>query len=231
LYSANRSPADTRTTDIAKYFGNSTGDGIQFQFRGIKKDADKIRSVANEGGDPNTVPLVGLGAAGAPAQPTPSKGRTRGTPSTAGGRKRKVKDESPVKVELTSDDEFSSAVNYDEADREETPSKRTKRATTPKTGTTTPGRKNGAPSRRAASKAANTIAADAAASNSADDDQQHQQYVAPASIFGDGNGTSGMAALHGGSMFDSIGVTDPFAGAPSAYHNGMNPVSNEEGEI
>ncbi|EQL00973.1 hypothetical protein OCS_03315 [Ophiocordyceps sinensis CO18] len=37
--------------DIAKYFGQSTPDGIQFQFRGIKHDADKLRAVEAAGGD------------------------------------------------------------------------------------------------------------------------------------------------------------------------------------
>lgn len=44
--------------DIAKYFGQSTADGIQFQFRTIKKDADHLRQVHNSGGDvANCLPL------------------------------------------------------------------------------------------------------------------------------------------------------------------------------
>ncbi|KID77501.1 hypothetical protein MBR_03820, partial [Metarhizium brunneum ARSEF 3297] len=38
-------------TNIAKYFGQSTADGIQFQFRGIKKDADQLRQTHSSGGD------------------------------------------------------------------------------------------------------------------------------------------------------------------------------------
>ncbi|KAG9255286.1 uncharacterized protein F5Z01DRAFT_635570 [Emericellopsis atlantica] len=219
---------------IAKYFGGSTGDGIQFQFRGIKKDADKIRSVADEGGDPNSVPLVGLGAAGASAQSTPSRGprggAARATPSTAGGRKRKIKEETPIKAELMSDDEFSSSVNYEEIDREDTPSKRMRGpATTPRTAASA--RKNGTPSRRAASQAADTIAASAPAGSSTSDEEP-RTYVAPKSIFGDGNGTtSGTAGLNGSRLSDMIGATDPYVGAPSAHHNDMSVVGGDDGEI
>ncbi|KAI6782897.1 uncharacterized protein J7T54_002056 [Emericellopsis cladophorae] len=226
---------DVDRSNIAKYFGGSTGDGIQFQFRGIKKDADKIRNIADEGGDPNSVPLIGLGAAGASAQSTPSRGprggAARATPSTAGGRKRKIKEETPVKAELVSDDEFSSGVNYEEIDREETPSKRMRGpATTPRTAASA--RKNGTPSRRAASQAADTIATSAAAAGSSNSDEEPRTYMAPKSIFGDGNGTtSGKAGLNGSRLSDMVGAIDPYVGAPSAHQDDMSVIDGEEGEI
>lgn len=38
--------------EIARIFGSSTPDGIQFQFRSIKKDADAMRTAADNGEDP-----------------------------------------------------------------------------------------------------------------------------------------------------------------------------------
>ncbi|PSR90762.1 hypothetical protein BD289DRAFT_452147 [Coniella lustricola] len=64
--------------EIHKYFGDSTPDGIQFQFRAIKKDAENMR----KGIDPS-----GKGSAGESTPVTP-KSAVPKTPRTAGSRKR-----------------------------------------------------------------------------------------------------------------------------------------------
>ncbi|OAA66138.1 hypothetical protein ISF_03976 [Cordyceps fumosorosea ARSEF 2679] len=69
--------------NIAKYFGQSTADGIQFQFRSIKKDADKMRAVADSGGDPSAcLDLGSASAAGTASTVTPSS--TPKTPRSRG---------------------------------------------------------------------------------------------------------------------------------------------------
>ncbi len=51
-----------RSTAISNYFGSdSTGGGIGFQFRAIKKDADRQRACFDSGGDPKD---LGIGGAG-----------------------------------------------------------------------------------------------------------------------------------------------------------------------
>ncbi|KAF4120234.1 hypothetical protein GMORB2_3361 [Geosmithia morbida] len=120
--------SEGRKQDISKYFGQSTADGIQFQFRSIKKDADLLRQTAESGGEVATCPLPGLGGPGS-AMSTPSKA----TPSRGAARKRKPA--SAVKEETTSDvdSELEEISAQDWSDRDaidNTPSKkRTKTVT------------------------------------------------------------------------------------------------------
>ncbi|RGP73776.1 hypothetical protein FLONG3_6197 [Fusarium longipes] len=132
--------------NIAKYFGQSTADGIQFQFRTIKKDAEALRQTANNGGD--VAGCLSLGTGSGPAGPnTPSRAtsaRGQGSRSTKGSKRKPSLPIHPIK-RSASDDEDEDDLNFDELDH--TPSKRTK----------TIGR-GVTPSRTAARKAAATIA-------------------------------------------------------------------------
>ncbi|KAM0235783.1 hypothetical protein ACHAPO_005568 [Fusarium lateritium] len=118
--------------NIAKYFGQSTTDGIQFQFRTIKKDAEALRQTANNGGDVASCLNLGTGAGpNTPSKPTPARGQAG---RSGKGSKRK----SPLPVHpikrSASDDEEEDDMNFDELDY--TPSKRTKttgRGVTPRT--------------------------------------------------------------------------------------------------
>lgn len=70
-------------TEIHKYFGQSTPDGIQFQFRQIKRDAEDMR----QGKETTTLPSSSASTpAKAPRTPkTPvSRGSKRAAPSTIG---------------------------------------------------------------------------------------------------------------------------------------------------
>ncbi|KAL2676761.1 hypothetical protein Neosp_010526 [[Neocosmospora] mangrovei] len=139
--------------NIAKYFGQSTADGIQFQFRTIKKDAEALRQTANDGGDVANCLNLGVGsnlAPGTPSKPTPS--RSQPGSRSGKGAKRKVAVapvSSPIKRSLSDDEGEDDELNFDEMDV--TPSKRVKTTGRgPARGTT--------PSRSAAVKAAATIA-------------------------------------------------------------------------
>ncbi|KAJ4310416.1 hypothetical protein N0V84_010981 [Fusarium piperis] len=139
--------------NIAKYFGQSTADGIQFQFRTIKKDAEALRQTANDGGDVANCLSLGVGsslAPGTPSKPTPS--RSQPGSRSGKGAKRKVAVapvSSPIKRSLSDDENEDDELNFDDMDV--TPSKRAKTTGRgPARGTT--------PSRSAAVKAAATIA-------------------------------------------------------------------------
>ncbi|KAM0439420.1 hypothetical protein ACHAQK_006130 [Fusarium lateritium] len=112
--------------NIAKYFGQSTTDGIQFQFRTIKKDAESLRQTANDGGDVANCLNLGIGSGpnglSTPSKPTPA----RGAGSRSGkGSKRKVNalPMNPIKRSASEDDE-DDELNFDDLDH--TPSKRVK---------------------------------------------------------------------------------------------------------
>ncbi|RTE70597.1 hypothetical protein BHE90_015000 [Fusarium euwallaceae] len=104
--------------NIAKYFGQSTADGIQFQFRTIKKDAEALRQTANDGGDVANCLNLGVGsnlAPGTPSKPTP----TRSQPGSRSGKgaKRKVAVapvSSPIKRSLSDDENEDDEINFDE---------------------------------------------------------------------------------------------------------------------
>ncbi|KAM3512810.1 hypothetical protein MY11210_003515 [Beauveria gryllotalpidicola] len=147
--------------NIAKYFGQSTGDGIQFQFRTIKKDADKMRATADAGGDPSTCLDLGTssGSSFTPTStPKTSRSRNITTPSTAaaGGSTAKRSRAGPPVVKIESDeDDLDSETTHNWSDMDATPSKRPRKFDA--TGTS-PGQKTGAPSRLAAARASATIA-------------------------------------------------------------------------
>ncbi|KAJ6781105.1 hypothetical protein PWT90_00686 [Aphanocladium album] len=145
--------------DIAKYFGQSTADGIQFQFRTIKKDADKMRATADGGGDPSTCLDLGSGSGPSFTPTTPPKTQrsrnTLTTPTTGGGgsAKRSRAGQSVVKIESDEEGEDSEST-HNWSEMEATPSKRPRKFDA----SATPGQKNGAPSRLAAARASATIA-------------------------------------------------------------------------
>ncbi|KAK5993243.1 hypothetical protein PT974_06672 [Cladobotryum mycophilum] len=172
--------------NIAKYFGQSTTDGIQFQFRTIKKDADRLRQVEQNGGD--VANCLSLGTASGsvfstPSKPTPVRG-TGSRTGTGGGRKRTRIPE----IKRTSSDEDEDDDDADDNDggggwseREETPSKRPKVVGGGAGGAGAfPGQKNGTPSRRAAAKANVTIAeATAKLESTSSSSDEHQDFDTP----------------------------------------------------
>ncbi|KAK1718669.1 hypothetical protein BDP67DRAFT_541808 [Colletotrichum lupini] len=151
--------------EIAKFFGESTADGIQFQFRGIKKDAESLKQTANSGGNPASILTFTGGTSSnvsTPRKPrTPSGAKVR---ASGGGRSTTAKKTMPIKTDPMSDDdgEGSDAVDYNAL--EDTPSKTrvhnvldgrvTKNRPTP--------RRSATPSRAATIAAAATIAQAAA---------------------------------------------------------------------
>jgi hypothetical protein len=101
--------------EIAKYFGESSADGIQFQFRSVKKDAEKLRSTFASGGNTATALSLGLGT----ATPSRSKGtpsKPRKTPSAVKAATSILKKEGDSEGDLADED-----VDYSDP---ETPSKR-----------------------------------------------------------------------------------------------------------
>ncbi|KHN94606.1 uncharacterized protein MAM_07512 [Metarhizium album ARSEF 1941] len=149
--------------NIAKYFGQSTADGIQFQFRGIKKDADQLRQTHSSGGDVASCLSLQSGTS------TPTKLATASA-RTPGSRKRPRAAAEPKPSSPEPSD------NEDWSDKEESPSKRTAQRT--------PAQKNGV--RKAAVRARATIASAALDSDSdallAKPELEPEQYK---SIFGD----------------------------------------------
>lgn len=144
---------DITRLDIATYFGQSTGDGIQFQFRSIKKDAETLRKTVAEGGDPLTCPISTdpKAASGTPSKTTrvratPTKSAARGATSVKRARATPSKHISSEDDKAEDDDDNE---NWSEKDMD-TPTKRPK--------TTTTARRNATPGRQAASAANDTIA-------------------------------------------------------------------------
>lgn len=105
--------------DIAKYFGASTTDGIQFQFRTIKKDADTLRATAEEGGDLANCISLGVGTGGSNVG-TPSS--RNGTPSKRGRKTPSQLKKTPIKSAHGDSDEDTDGYSGDE----ESPTKRGK---------------------------------------------------------------------------------------------------------
>ncbi|MBE3041054.1 hypothetical protein IMZ48_00390 [Candidatus Bathyarchaeota archaeon] len=113
----------TSCLDICKYFGESTTDGIQFQFRSIKKDAQSLRGAVDNGEDPTAALSFTAGTPSSkrsPAKSTPGTGRSTATVKSTGGRKRKA----PVKLEASEDDAASEEVDYKTRDPTPTPAPR-----------------------------------------------------------------------------------------------------------
>ncbi|KAK2603705.1 hypothetical protein QQS21_004081 [Conoideocrella luteorostrata] len=145
--------------NIAKYFGQSTTDGIQFQFRTIKKDAEKLRSVESSGGDvANCLPFTPSKSTSTPVSRTPASRATATPSSTARKRTRPALKRSSS--DNDDDDGDGSAhdlvEDWSEKDDNTTPSKRPSKHA--KTGSALPGQRTGTPSRRAAARANVTIA-------------------------------------------------------------------------
>ena len=178
--------------DISKYFGQSTPDGVQFQFRTIKKDADHIRKVHAAGGDvANCVPTLGGSGGGggstsfsSPAVKTPASARSVGSTGrrakTTGGKKRAAPTSfikrSDSDIEEEDDDDLNEdSQDWSGKDMDETPSKRVKKEATPRT----------TPSRRAATKAAATIADSNSRLDSSSDNEVVAAEPPRSSIFGD----------------------------------------------
>lgn len=144
-------------TDIAKYFGESTPDGIGFQFRGIKKDADTLRKVESEGGDVARCLNLGSSRGSGSVTSTPSKPtafRSTGSRTGSGtGRKRARKMDMIKRSESDDEDDDDDTLGgHNWSEHEDTPTKK------PKTGGAFPGQRTGTPSRRATTKANATIA-------------------------------------------------------------------------
>lgn len=128
-------------SEIAKFFGGSTKDGIQFQFRAIKSEADRLRVADAEGQDLSL--LINSTPVGTPSRNrgTPVKGTATGSAAKrkqAGAaaaaaaaiatpsKKPRTKKAIPAhmqQVETISSDEESSEQVYDELDFHNTPSK------------------------------------------------------------------------------------------------------------
>ncbi len=167
--------------DIAKYFGQSTADGIQFQFRTIKKDADKLRATADGGGDPST--CLDLNAATSSSftpttTPRTPRSRNFGTPTTGGGTvstKRGRVAPTTVKIESDEDDDDSEST-HNWSEMEATPSKRPRKHND---AAATPGQKNGTPSRLAAARASATIADTSAQLQTSDSEAEMPPFVLP----------------------------------------------------
>ena len=109
-------------TEIARYFGESTPDGIGWQFRSIKADADKLKKAVDAGQSPASA--LGRSQSGAIPVATPKSARKRvatTTPRTASSKKtRKV-------APKESDEEGDAEVDYEALDS--TPTKEPKRQT------------------------------------------------------------------------------------------------------
>ncbi|KAH6892160.1 hypothetical protein B0T10DRAFT_457878 [Thelonectria olida] len=170
--------------NIAKYFGQSTADGIQFQFRQIKRDAQELRDVERNGG--NVAGCLNLGAGSNLVPTTPSKStaaRSVGGSRSTGKRSRVTPASSFIK-RSESDEEDEDEADFSGMD--ETPSKRTK--------TTGRAAQSRTPSRKAATKANATIAAAAQRESSASPEDMPTPtptneiappvFVKPESVFG-----------------------------------------------
>ncbi|TWU77599.1 hypothetical protein ED733_007856 [Metarhizium rileyi] len=151
--------------NIAKYFGQSTADGIQFQFRTIKKDADQLRQTHSSGGD--VANCLSLSSQPSCAT-TPSRAVVR-TPASSRKRSRPA-DPKPSSTEASENEDYS--------DKDESPSKRA--------AARTPGQKNA--KRKAAVRASATIASSALDSDP--DITVIKEEVKYSSIFGDGAASS-----------------------------------------
>lgn len=96
--------------EIAKFFGESTAQGLEFQFRSVKANARKLQEVANAGGDTATA------LDGNPSTPRKRKAAGSATATPTPKRAKKV----APKIELLSDDDDNDCddedANFDELD-------------------------------------------------------------------------------------------------------------------
>ncbi|KAL7931116.1 hypothetical protein V8C35DRAFT_310396 [Trichoderma chlorosporum] len=205
--------------NIAKYFGQSTPDGIQFQFRGFKKDADILRKVESDGGD--VANCLNLGSSSGSLVSTPSKPTAaRGTGSRTGtgtgtGRKRGRKPADIIKRASSEEEEDDIADIENWSEHEDTPTKK------PKTGAF-PGQRNGTPGRRAAAKATATIA-EASALLDASDSQPEAE--AAMSNFASTFAPASVPAQPAHGSFNSRAIIGMNTGPPAASY----PLSSHYG--
>ncbi|PHH71283.1 hypothetical protein CDD80_5392 [Ophiocordyceps camponoti-rufipedis] len=134
---------DIDRQNIAKYFGQSTPDGIQFQFRAIKRDAEHLRKTEADGGD-----VAGCLTTGSPSTSLTTPSRRTTTAKGTGSRKRarRTKASSSPDDDEDDDDDMDDVMDEDGAYNWRN-----------KSTASTPGKKNATP-RRAAQKACATIA-------------------------------------------------------------------------
>ncbi|KAL7949114.1 hypothetical protein V8C42DRAFT_313334 [Trichoderma barbatum] len=160
--------------NIAKYFGQSTPDGIQFQFRGFKKDADILRKVESDGGDVANCLNLGSGSGSLVSTPSkPTAARATGSRTGTGTGRKRARKMDIIKRSSSDEEEDDLPDISNWSEHEDTPTKK------PKTGAL-PGQRNGTPSRKAAAKATATIA-EASALLDASDSQPETE--APAGHF------------------------------------------------
>ncbi|KPM38370.1 hypothetical protein AK830_g8183 [Neonectria ditissima] len=224
-------------TNIAKYFGQSTADGIQFQFRAIKKDAEQLRQVDSEGGNVANCLSIGSASVGpnTPSKPTPS--RSIASRSGASSKRSRATPASSF-IKRSESDEEDDDDNVNFSDLDDTPSKRVK--------TTGPvrGPQTRTPSRRAATKAVATIAASSQLESSESppedvptprNDSYHAPPAAcadPASIFGSVENRHPAynpkpAFFNTSSTFASTG-TDEFFGSSMGDGHGFDDIGDGE---
>jgi len=93
-------------------YGASTADGIQWQFRSIKKDANDLRTAANNGGDPASALNLGTpkgksgGVKGTPSSKRTAGGGTRSTASKRQKTSKFVEDDIALEDDDDDDDEI-----------------------------------------------------------------------------------------------------------------------------
>lgn len=114
--------ANTCLVEIARLYGASTADGIQWQFRSIKKDAEALKTAAKNGRDPSSAIDFGTPKSRASAMKgTPGSKRSF---SSAGGRSTGGKRQKTHKIAAENDgddeDEDDEDIDFDAQD---TPSK------------------------------------------------------------------------------------------------------------
>lgn len=90
--------------EICKHYGESTPQGLEFQFRSIKKDAKALKDAVVKGENPVTA----LGKSG---PSTPSKRKAAATPKTGGSTAKRQRKKAP-----TSSDDDDKEVDYESLD-------------------------------------------------------------------------------------------------------------------
>ncbi|CAM1508427.1 Fc.00g052750.m01.CDS01 [Cosmosporella sp. VM-42] len=210
--------------NIAKYFGQSTADGIQFQFRGIKRDAETLRKVDRDGGDvANCLPL-GSGTS-APATPSKAMSAKKVGGSRTGTTGKRARTTFIKSAPSDEEDEEEDEVDWE--DQDNTPSKRVK--SIPRS------RKAGTPSRLAAVKADATIAESFSQLQASESPPEIPTPTSsapiasapPASIFGEVerkpviNYTQNLIpSVFTNSAFSGNGTDEYFGGNPDESYNG-----------
>ncbi len=103
--------------EIAKYYGESTPMGLEFQFRGIKKEAKALREACDNGESPLSTRKTTAAAGGLVTPKSGTKRKTKAAVSGSSSTKRAKKE-----CDL-SDSDDSGDVNYETLDVEVTPTR------------------------------------------------------------------------------------------------------------